>query len=169
MALFLLWDSLPAAQAWMLRMIRLTLSGADFAPDVVLSATVFRMTGGIVWSELRRGAIARYSAGSWLHQRRPYARLTFDGPCRFAFGLIREPPAVSQPINSLVISGTTLRVNGVPIAEYVEASETWGGLIRQSWWMSLQIVAADQYPNAEQHPAVRILNPWDPVQPAPSA
>jgi hypothetical protein len=164
MALFLLGQTVsPGLEN--LTMIRLTLSGAAAASEVTLSATIFRVTGGIVWDQLGHLLIAHYSDGLWIHETRRFRHLAFDGPCRLAFGLSRDPAAITEPVESLLISGSVLRVNGVPVAQYVPNSDMWRGIFRQSWWMALQIVMADQFPKLEENPAVQVVDLWGPMRP----
>lgn len=148
-------------------MIRLTLSGAAAAPDVLLNATVFRLTGAVVWDQLGHVLIARHDEGMWLHDRNHYRHLAFDGPCRLAFGLSRHPSEVSGLFDSILISGSVIRADGIPVAQYIGGSDMWRELHRQRWWMAMQIVMPDQYPDAIVDPETPFIHPSRPGQPKP--
>jgi hypothetical protein len=99
--------------------IQLTFHDPSDAPMAVLEATDFRITGGVLWNQVEHGLIACYACGSWKHRGRYYPSISIAGGCCLVFGIARDP-LISEPISLFAITGTTLRANGVGIAEYEE-------------------------------------------------
>jgi hypothetical protein len=148
--------------------IQLTFYDASETPSVVLEATDFRITGGVLWSHIEHGLIACYARGSWKHHGRYYPSLSIGGGCCLAFGIARDT-LISEPISLFSITGTTLRANGVAIAEYDERLDLWKGLIRPITWQSMRVVSAGAASALVDGTQATVLNPWEqPVQPRPA-
>jgi hypothetical protein len=126
----------------------------------VLEATDFRITGGVLWNQVEHGLIACYACGSWKHRGKYYPSLSIAGGCCLAFGIARDP-LISEPISLFAMTGTTLRANGVAIAEYEEKQDLWRGLIRPLTWRSMRIVSAAAASALADGNSPAILNPWD--------
>lgn len=141
-------------------MIQLTFHDPSDAPAVALEATDIRITGGVLWNHVEHGLIACFACGSWKHRGQYYPSVSVAGICCLAFGIARDAH-VSEPVSLFSVTGTTLRANGVAIAEYDEKLDLWHGVIRPITWQAMRIVsvaAASALADASQ-PA--ILNPWD--------
>lgn len=126
----------------------------------VLEATDFRITGGVLWNQIGHGLIACFAGGGWKHRGKYYPSVSFSGASCLAFGIARDT-LISEPISLFSVTGTTLRANGVAIAEYDEKLDLWNGLIRPITWQSMRVVSvgiASALTDAK--PSV-ILNPWD--------
>lgn len=150
-------------------MIRLTFHDAAETPAAVIEATDFRITGGALWSQREHGLIACFACGSWKHHGIYYPSLSMAGACCLAFGIARDP-LISEPISLFALTGTTLRANGVPIAEYDEKQDAWHGLIRPLTWRSMRVVSAAAAAVPADAVPPGMLNPWDyPAERGPSA
>jgi hypothetical protein len=141
-------------------MIQLTFHDSSENPAAVLEATDFRVTGGVLWSQLEHGLIACYACGSWKHRGKYYPSISMTGACCLAFGIARDA-LVSEPISLFAVTGTTLRANGVGIAEYDEKQDLWHGLIRPITWQSMRVVSAAAASALADSGRPMILNPWD--------
>lgn len=150
-------------------MIHLSFHDASDNPAVVLEATDFRMTGGVLWNHVEHGLIACYASGAWKHRGTYYPGVSIAGACCLAFGIAREA-LISEPMSLFSLTGTTFRANGVAIAEYDEKQDLWHGLIRPITWQSMRIVSAAAISALGDSARPMILNPWDyPSDPRPSA
>jgi hypothetical protein len=69
--------------------------------------------------------------------------LAVTGSLYLVFGIAREPTIVSHPIDHFHFVGPTMSTDGVGIAKYSEHQNTWHGLLRPMWWLSMRIVASD--------------------------
>ncbi len=150
-------------------MIQLTFHDSSDNPSVVLEATDFRITGGVLWNQMEHGLIACYACGSWKHRGKYYPALSIAGACCLAFGIARDPH-ISDPVSLFSVTGTTFRANGVAIAEYDEKQDVWQGLIRPITWQSMRIISAAAISTLADSDRPVILNPWDyPGDPSPFA
>ena len=141
-------------------MIQVTFHDASGASAAVLDeATDVRFTGGVLWNQVEYGLIACYASGSWKHRGRYYHSISIAGACCLAFGIAREA-LISEPISLFAVTGTTLRANGVAIAEYDEKLDLWQGLIRPISWQAMRVVSAAAASALADTDQV-ILNPWD--------
>jgi len=87
-----------------------------------------------------------YSHGMWAYRRRMFRMLEVTGSLYLAFGIAREPTIVSHPIDHFHFIGPTISTDGVGIAKYSEHQDTWHGLLRPMWWVSMRIVTS-QFPD----------------------
>lgn len=110
------------------------------------------------------GLIASYTAGGWKHRGQLYSRLALTGGGCLLFGITRQPTIVSDVIDHFNFIGRTLNANGVGIARYIEQQDSWRGLIRPMWWISMRIVSSDSMSGLIDHSQVALLNPWEPSQ-----
>jgi hypothetical protein len=151
------------------RMIQVTFHDAADTPVAVFEATDVRITGGVLWNQVEHGLIACFACGSWKHLGRYYPSLSLSGACCLAFGIARDT-LISEPVSLFSVTGTTLRANGVPIAEYDEKQDLWHGLIRPITWQSMRIVSAAVASALADPAQPSALNPWDyPLDALPSA
>src|SRR6185437_14857181 len=116
-------------------MIQLTFHDAAGAPGPALESSDFRITGGVLWSQVEHGLIACFAGGCWKHRGEYYPSISMAGACCLAFGIARDA-LVSEPISLFSVTGTTLRANGVAVAEYDERQVLWQGLIRPISWQA---------------------------------
>ena len=65
------------------------------------------------------------------------------GNLYLVFGIAREPTIISHPIDHFHFIGPNISTDGVDIAKYSEHQNTWHGLLRPMWWVSMRIVATD--------------------------
>lgn len=150
-------------------MIQLTFHDPTDAPAAVLEATDIRITGGVLWNQVEHGLIACFACGSWKHRGKYYPSVSIAGACCLAFGIARDA-LVSEPMSLFAVTGTTLRANGVAIAEYDETQDLWHGLIRPITWQSMRIVCAAAASALADTARPAVLNPWDyPGDPPPVA
>lgn len=150
-------------------MIRLTFHDSADIPAGVLEATDLRMTGGVLWNHTEHGLIACFAGGSWKHRGTYYPSISIAGACCLVFGIAREP-LISEPVSLFSVTGTTLRANGVAIAEYDEKLDMWHGLIRPLTWQVMRIVSAAAISALVDAERPLTLNPWDyPADPPPPA
>jgi len=140
--------------------IQLTFHDPTDAPAASLEATDIRITGGVLWNHVEHGLIACFACGSWKHRGKYYPSLSIAGACCLAFGISRDS-LVSEPMSLFAVTGTTLRANGVAIAEYDEKQDLWHGLIRPITWQSMRIVSAAAASALADTARPAILNPWD--------
>ena len=140
--------------------IQLTFHDPTDAPAAVLEATDIRITGGVLWNQVEHGLIACFACGSWKHRGKYYPSISIAGACCLAFGIARDA-IVSEPMSLFAVTGTTLRANGVAIAEYEEKQDLWHGLIRPITWQSMRIVSAAAASALADTARPAILNPWD--------
>lgn len=141
-------------------MIHLAFHDSSDTPATALEATDFRITGGVLWSQVEHGLIACFACGCWKHRGRYYPSVSFSGASCLAFGIARDT-LISEPISLFSVTGTIFRANGVAIAEYDEKLDLWNGLIRPISWQSMRVVsAATASALAEATPSL-VLNPWD--------
>jgi hypothetical protein len=149
--------------------IQLAFHDSADVPAATLEVSDLRITGGVVWNQLEHGLIACFASGSWKHRGRYYPSLSITGACCLAFGIAREA-LISDPISLFSMTGTTLRANGVAIAEYDEKQDLWQGLIRPITWQAMRIVSAGAASALVDGTRALVLNPWDYVaDSAPSA
>ncbi|HJS92249.1 MAG TPA: hypothetical protein VJ738_19955 [Steroidobacteraceae bacterium] len=150
-------------------MIKLTFHDPVDTPAVVLEASDFRITGGVLWNHLDHGLIACFASGSWKHRGRYYPSMSISGACCLVFGIARDA-LISEPISLFSVTGTTFRANGVAIAEYDEAQDLWQGLIRPITWQSMRVVSAGAASALVDVTTPVVLNPWDytPAEPGPA-
>ena len=141
-------------------MIQLTFHDSSDAPAAALEATDVRITGGVLWNQTEHGLIACYACGSWKHRGKYYPSVSIAGACCLAFGIARDA-LVSDPMSLFAVTGTTLRANGVAIAEYDEKLDLWHGLIRPITWQAMRIVSAAAASALADLSRPVILNPWD--------
>ncbi len=140
--------------------IQLTFHDPTDAPAAVLEATDIRITGGVLWNQVEHGLIACFACGSWKHRGKYYPSVSIAGACCLAFGIARDS-LVSEPMSLFAVTGTTLRANGVAIAEYDEKQDLWQGLIRPITWQSMRIVSAGAASALADSARSATLNPWD--------
>jgi len=69
--------------------------------------------------------------------------LVVTGSLYLIFGIAREPTIVSHPIDHFHFIGPIISTNGVAIAKFSEHQNTWHGLLRPMWWVSMRIVTSD--------------------------
>jgi hypothetical protein len=69
--------------------------------------------------------------------------LAVTGGACLVFGNAREPTIISDPIDHFHFTGPMLSTDGIPIAKYNEHQNTWLGLLRPMWWLSMRIVEVD--------------------------
>jgi hypothetical protein len=149
--------------------IQLTFHDASETAVTVLEATDFRITGGVLWNQVEHGLIACYACGSWKHHGRYFPSISIAGACCLAFGIARDA-VISEPISLFSLTGTTLRANGVAIAEYDEKQDLWQGLIRRLQWQAMRLISVGAASALMDVSRAAVLNPWDyPPQPPPSA
>jgi hypothetical protein len=149
--------------------IRLTFHDPEEAQAAALEASDIRITGGVLWSHVEHGLIARYSCGSWKHRGRYFPGISIAEGCVLVFGITRDA-LVSEPISLFSVTGNVFRANGVAIAEYDEKQDLWQGLIRPITWQSMRIVSAAAASALTDSDRPVILNPWDyPADGWPSA
>lgn len=150
-------------------MIQLTFHDSSDTPVAVLEVTDVRITGGVLWNHVEHGLIACYACGAWKHHGRYFPSVSIAGACCLAFGIARDT-LISEPMSLFAVTGTTLRANGVAIAEYDEKQDFWHGLIRPITWQAMRIVSAAAVSALADTTRPVILNPWDyPADAAPSA
>jgi hypothetical protein len=124
-------------------MIRLTLVGPPASTVLAATSAYFRVTGGVVWVRPDDGPIAAYEKQGWRHKDVLWSGMRFEGPCRLIFGLPRDPTSMSEVLQSVSISGGTLRANAIPFAVYDETSQIWRGVTAGSGWPAFRIEVAD--------------------------
>jgi hypothetical protein len=140
--------------------IQLTFYDASDNAATTLEATDFRITGGVIWNQVEHGLVACYACGSWKHHGRYYPSISIAGGGCLAFGIARDS-LISEPISLFSLTATTLRANGVAIAEYDEKQDLWQGLIRPIQWQAMRIVSAAAVSALVDVSKVALLNPWD--------
>ena len=148
----------------------LTLSffkGAAPSPATSMALSDLRVVGGTICNPIQYGLIASYSASGWKHRGQFYSRLAVTGGGCLLFGITREPTIVSDVIDHFTFMGRTLSANGVGIAQYIEQQESWHGLIRPMWWISMRIVSSGGISGLVDPSQVELLNPWEPVPESP--
>ena len=141
-------------------MIQLTFHDAAGAPGPALESSDFRITGGVLWSQVEHGLIACFAGGCWKHRGEYYPSISMAGACCLAFGIARDA-LVSEPISLFSVTGTTLRANGVAVAEYDERQDLWQGLIRPISWQAMRLVSAAAASALADGSRAVTLNPWD--------
>jgi hypothetical protein len=143
----------------------LTLSfykGAAQSPATSIALSDLRVIGGAICNPTRYGLIASYTASGWKHRGQLYSRLALTGGGCLLFGITREPTIVSDVIDHFHFIGRTLRANGVAIARYIEQQDSWHGLIRPMWWISMRIVSSGGLSGLVDHSQIAHVNPWEP-------
>lgn len=141
-------------------MIELTFHDDSGAPGPMLEETDFRITGGVLWSQVEHGLIACFAGGSWRHRGEYYPSISISGACCLAFGIARDS-LISEPISLFSVTGTIFRANGVAVAEYDEKQDLWHGLIRPMSWQTMRIVSAAAASALADAGRAVMLNPWD--------
>jgi hypothetical protein len=124
-------------------MIRLTMVGLEASAVLARASPYFRVTGGVVWIQPDEGPIVSYSDDGWRHKGVPWPGMRFEGECRLVLGLPRDPTSVSEVLQSVSISSRVLCANGIPIAVYDDAQQSWQGVTASSWWPAFRIEIAD--------------------------
>jgi hypothetical protein len=124
-------------------MIRLTMVGLPGSAIVAATSPYFRVTGGVVWVRPGDGPIATYEEHGWRHKGAVWPGMRFEGQCRLIFGLPRDPTSISEVLQSVSIVSREVRANGIPIAVYVDSTQTWQGVPAGSWWPAFRIEVAD--------------------------
>ena len=140
--------------------IQLTFHDVSGAAGPMLEATDFRITGGVLWSQVAHGLIACFAGGSWKHRGEYYPSISIAGGCCLAFGIARDS-LISEPISLFSVTGTTFRANGVAVAEYDERQDLWQGLIRPISWQAMRLVSAAAASALADGSRAVTLNPWD--------
>jgi hypothetical protein len=141
-------------------MIQLTFHDAAGTPGPALESSDFRITGGVLWSQVEHGLIACFAGGSWKHRGEYYPSISMAGACCLAFGIARDA-LVSEAISLFSVTGTTFRANGVAVAEYDERQDLWHGLIRPISWQAMRLVSAAAASALADGSRAVTLNPWD--------
>jgi hypothetical protein len=140
--------------------MKLAFHDSSGTPVAELEATDFRITGGVLWNQAEHGLIACFAGGCWKHRGNYYPSLSFSGASCLAFGISRDP-LISEPISLFSVTGTTLRANGVAIAEYDEKLDLWNGLIRPITWQTMRVISAGMASALAEATPSMLLNPWD--------
>jgi hypothetical protein len=143
-------------------MIRLTFYDSAGMAVAVQEASDFRISGGVIWNGLDRGLIAVYCNGAWKHRGKYYPSISFEGSCRLLFGITRDP-SVTEPIGLFSIIGDTFRANGIAFARYVEAQDSWEGILRRISWSSFRVMSEGVIPAMVEESKMVVVNPWDPA------
>jgi hypothetical protein len=130
-----------AREAFMLE-IRL-LEEPSSSPGISIHAPSLCVSGGAVRIETNLNADITYSHEMWAYRGRRYRMLAVTGSLFLVFGIAREPTIVSHPIDHFHFIGPIVSTNGVAIAKYSEHQNTWHGLLRPMWWVSMRIVTSD--------------------------
>jgi hypothetical protein len=138
----------------------LTLHAARSRACVTVEASNFRVAGGLIWNRIEGGLLARFCDGYWIHERRKFSTLIFDGRCRLLFGISRNPSGVSDPVGQLSISQTTLMANGIAFASYIPDQDIWQGIVRPMSWSTFRIVDEQVLPALVDETRISLLNPW---------
>jgi len=147
-------------------MIRLSFHDDDEAIVTTLRMADLRVTGSVLWDALDHGMIARYTDGGWKYQDGSYPSVGVAGGACLLFGTARQPAILTEPIGLFSFTGAILRANGVPVAQYVEQSDMWQGLLRPFWWNAMRIIGIASAADFIGEPNVLLQNPWDPKSPA---
>jgi hypothetical protein len=142
-------------------MMQLTFHDGEGNPMIALGTTELRISGAVIWNSIEYGLIAHYSGGAWWHRGREFASVGVAGGSCLLFGTAREPTILSEPIGLFSLTGGILRANGVPIAQYVEQSDMWQGLIRPFWWNAMRIIGLATAADFVGEPGVLLQSPWD--------
>jgi hypothetical protein len=119
------------------------LSETDSSPEISIRAPSLRVCGGTICIGMNSNREIAYTRGVWRYRGRDYRKLTVNGSLYLIFGIAREPTIVSHPFDHFYFIGPIISTNGVPIAKYSEYQNTWHGLLRRMWWVSLRIVTSD--------------------------
>ncbi len=149
-------------------MIRLALDGVPEAPPVTYEMTEVRITGGVIWHPLGHETIAMLTNGCWRRSQQRYPNVSISGQCYLVYGITRDPDFISEPFESLTITGPTLKARGVEFARYFAAQEIWQGLKRPMWWQVMRIIGPTARSLLIARSQVQLLNPWEPVVPGSS-
>ena len=123
-------------------MIRLSMVGPSANATVAAASSYFRVTGGVVWVRPQDGAVTTYEQGGWRHRDVLWSGMRFEGQCRLVLGLPREPVSISEVLQSISVAGRVLSANGIPIALYDDARQTWHGVTADSWWPAFRVEVA---------------------------
>ena len=110
------------------------------------STTALRVSGGILTIERDPIRSITYTRGRWSYFGKQFRMVTVTGGACLVFGNAREPTIISDPIDHFHFIGPVLSTDGVPIAKYNEHQNTWLGLLRPMWWVSMRIVEVDILP-----------------------
>jgi hypothetical protein len=114
------------------------------SPEISIRATRLCVSGGTIRIEPNLGADITYDHGMWAYGGRSYRMLAITGSLYLVFGIAREPTIVSHPFDHFHIIGPIISTDGVSIAKYSEHQNTWHGLLRPMWWVSMRIVTSDK-------------------------
>ena len=126
-------------------MIRLTLIGEQDTVAFVTSAPYFRITDGTIWTGPGLEGevpLVRHVAGSWKHDNLLWSGMRFEGKIRLIFGVPRDPSGVSDELDGVSVTGTTLSANGIPFAVYDQDLQMWRGAVQNRWWHAFRIESA---------------------------
>ena len=111
--------------------------------EVYVSTTALRVTGGVLTIERDPIRSVTYADGQWAYRGKKFRMVAVTGGACLVFGNAREPMIVSDPIDHFHFCGPILSTDGIPIAKYNEHQNTWLGLLRPMWWLSMRIVEVD--------------------------
>jgi len=125
-------------------MLELRLFTTPSSPsEVCVSTTALRVSGGVLTIERNPIRSVTYAHGQWAYRGKQFRMLAVTGGACLVFGNAREPTIISDPIDHFLFTGPILSTDGVPIAKYNEHQNTWLGLLRPMWWLSMRIVEID--------------------------
>ena len=113
------------------------------SPEISLRASLLCVSRGAIHIETNLRADITYSQGMWAYRGRSYRMLAVTGGLYLIFGIAREPTNFSHPIDHLHFIGPIISTDGVRIAKYSEHQNTWHGLLRPMWWVSMRIVTSE--------------------------
>lgn len=147
-------------------MIRLSFYDDDESIVTTLRMADLRVTGSVLWDPLDHGMIARYTEGGWKYLECNYPGVSVSGGACLLFGTAREPAILTEPIGIFSFTGPILRANGMPVAQFVEQSDMWQGLLRPFWWNAMRIIGIASAADLIGEPNVLLQNPWDPKSPS---
>jgi hypothetical protein len=115
---------------------------ASRPPSISVAVSGLRVVGGSLQIESDADVIVTYSHGRWEYRGHCYPMLAVTGGACLVFGTAREPTVVSDPIDHFYFIGPILSTDGVAIAKYNEHQNTWQGILRPMWWVSMRMLAA---------------------------
>lgn len=114
------------------------------SPAISIRAPGVCVSGGAVRIDKNLRADITYDHERWVYRGRSYRMLAVTGSLYLVFGIAREPTIVSHPIDHFHFIGPVMSTDGVGIAKYSEHQNTWHGLLRPMWWVSMRIVTSDR-------------------------
>jgi hypothetical protein len=155
----------PLATELMLELRLFTTPGST--SEVYASTTALRVSGGVLSIERDPIRSVTYAQGQWAYRGKQFRMLAVSGGARLVFGNAREPTIISDPIDHFLFTGPILSTDGVPIAKYNEHQNTWLGLLRPMWWLSMRIVEIDilrSMADRRGHSAAFSRQPQSPIE-----